>query len=236
MLPALGTEGDGGRGGGLRCRRRYADGRQGARRRRWAVRHERRFAGRLAAGETRRAMGKGGGKGRGDDSSSSSDETDAKVKILYTVICLLCFLVLIFAMTVAALVYARQLSEEVTPIGVITPETEAYSTLGQAKLREFDEPQEIRVNHENFEKGLANTQIYCTSGVGVTKAEVPCQSSSIMYDDTNRYVMRKNGAYACIFKSGDLKDSEILETHYQVSHTRPRAAAPRCCPGDDAWG
>ena len=35
-------------------------------------------------------MGKGAGKGRGDDSSSSSDETDAKVKFLYTVICLLC--------------------------------------------------------------------------------------------------------------------------------------------------
>ena len=83
-------------------------------------------------------MGKGAGKGRGDDSSSSSDETDAKVKFLYMVICLLCGLVMIFALTVATLIYANQLSEEVTPIGVITPETAQSSTLGEPDLRAFD--------------------------------------------------------------------------------------------------
>eukprot|EP01043_Picozoa_sp_COSAG02_P003354 COSAG02_NODE_81_length_39811_cov_51.728898_36_plen_177_part_00 len=163
------------------------------------------------------------GKGRGDDSSSSSSETDAKVKFLYMVICVLCGLVLIFALTVATLLYAAKLSEEVTPIGVITPETMSHTTLGESQLREFDVPQEIRVNHEHFQQGRSDTQIYCTSGIGVTNAEVPCQSSSILYDDNARYVMRKNGAYACIFKSGELKDSTIEENHYQV---RASARAP----------
>ena len=177
-------------------------------------------------------MGKGAGKGRGDDSSSSSSETDAKVKFLYMVICLLCVLVLLFALTVAALLYSARLSEEQTPVGIITPQTKEYSTLGMPDLREFDDPQEIRVNHQHFQQGLANTQIYCTSGTGVANAEVPCQSSSILYDDTNRYVMRKNGAYACIYKQGELKDSTILEMHYQVrpaanpNATMSRSSAP----------
>ena len=174
-------------------------------------------------------MGKGGGKGRGDDSSSSSTETDAKVRFLYMVVCFLCCLVLIFAMTVASLMYAAALSEEVTPVGIITPETREYVTLGQTDLRSFDDPQVIRVQHQNFQQGLSDTQIYCTSGIGVTNAEVPCQSSSILYYDTNRYVMRKNGAYACIFKSGDLKDSPIVETHYQVCPSASLMLPPPPC-------
>ena len=165
------------------------------------------------------------GKGRGDDSSSSSSETDAKVKFLYMVICMLCCLVLLFALTVASLVYAAKLSEEVTPVGAITPLTDGYQTLGEAGLREFDDPQVIRVQHEHFQQGRSDTQIYCTSGVGVPNAEVPCQSSSILYVDTDRFVMRKNGAYACIFKSGELKDSQILENHYQV-RSAARASSP----------
>ena len=44
--------------------------------------------------------------------------------------------------------------------------------------------------------------------------------------------MRKNGAYACIFKQGELKDSTILEMHYQVrpaaspNATMSRSSAP----------
>ena len=170
-------------------------------------------------------MGKGAGKGRGDDSSSSSDETDAKVKFLLIVICSLCALVMIFAATVAALMLASKAAEAVTIKGVITPETSTQTTSGLIDLAEFDEPQEIRVQHHDFEKGAANTHIYCTSGIGVANSEVPCQSSSILYEDTSRYVMRKNGAYACIFKSGDLKDSEILETHYQIN-THPPVINP----------
>ena len=167
-------------------------------------------------------MGKGAGKGRGDDSSSSSDETDAKVKRLYYIICLLAGLALCFAAAVGMLVWAKQQSGKTTPLGKILPATVGYKTLGQKDLREFDDPQIVQVTHPNFNgMGTDNTVIYCTSGTGLPSAEVPCESANIMYNDASRFRMAKNGAYACIFCTEGELCSDIVEQHYAINSKPP---------------
>ena len=109
-------------------------------------------------------MGKGRGKGRGDDDSSTDDEEDAKLKILYLIICCLACCVFIFGVCIFVLVMAGQASGTTTDVGVIHPPEGEYAT-----------PQEIRVTHADYITGAADVFIYCTVGLGLQHAEVPCE-------------------------------------------------------------
>jgi hypothetical protein len=169
-------------------------------------------------------MGTGAGKGRGDDSSSSSDEVDGKIKVLYMIILLLLGLLATFVTAVIVLVWAKEQSGKTTDIGQIFPPTAGTNTLGQPALAEFDDPQIISVKHPNFPDSVV---IYCTSGIGLPNAEVPCESSTILYNDASRFKMDKNGAYACIFCKDQELCSNILEQNYAINCASP---APRHVP------